>query len=100
MRAWAWILAILAITACDGDNIDGNREPIIEAFTLTTQEDLAVTRTITPIDFDLGDVLTAVVPLPPDHGTVEIDALALTYTPAPDYHGTDRFALTISDGVA
>lgn len=96
MRASLVLVVLLA--AC-GDNDATNRAPTVGAFTLTTQEDLPVTRSAEASDLD-GDALVAAVPLPPDHGTVTVNGLSLTYTPEPDFHGADQFALVISDGEA
>lgn len=46
-----------------------------------------------------GTSLSAILLLAPKHGTVTLDATgALDYTPAPDFHGTDTFTYTVSDG--
>lgn len=37
---------------------------------------------------------------PPQHGTLTGAAPHLIYTPAADYHGTDSFTFTVSDGLA
>ncbi len=91
------MLALAVLFAACGDNITSNRAPTASAFTLTTQEDLPVTRSADVEDLD-GDTLVAAVPAPPDHGTVTIVGLSLTYTPEPDFHGSDQFGLVISDG--
>lgn len=89
---------VLLLAAC-GDDIEGNRPPIVEPFSLATQEDLPITKVIDVVDLDVGNVATARVPVPPPHGNVEINGLSLTYTPAPDYHGNDRFDLLVGDGL-
>ncbi len=89
-------LSLLVLVAACGDNLTPNRAPIAEPFSLTTQEDLSVTRTIDVTDLD-NDELETAVPIPPDHGTVTLDGLSITYQPAPDYHGADQFAIVISD---
>lgn len=94
MRA-SLVLAVLA-AAC-GDNDSTNRAPTAEAFTLTTQEDLPVTRSVIAADLD-DDELVAMIPLPPDHGTATANGLSITYTPEPDYHGVDNLALIVTDG--
>ena len=46
-----------------------------------------------------GDTLTVVAASAPAHGTAVVaDAGAVVYTPAPDYHGSDRFTYTVGDG--
>jgi hypothetical protein len=94
MKAIAWVVLL---AAC-GDNIEGNRPPEVEPFTLSTQEDLPVTVALIVQDFDLGDVVSAAIAIPPEHGDATITGLSLTYTPGPDYHGNDQFALVVSDG--
>ena len=46
-----------------------------------------------------GDPLTVVEILAPAHGTAVVaDTGAVEYTPAPDYHGSDRFTYVVGDG--
>lgn len=92
------IVVLVGLAAC-GDDIDGNRPPLVEPFTLSTQEDLPITRMIDALDLDVGNVVNARVPVAPLHGNVEIAGLSLTYTPAPHYHGNDRFDLLVGDGL-
>jgi len=83
--------------AC-GDNLDGNRPPIATGFSVTTKEDLAVTRAVDATDPD-GDALEAQIPLPPSHGNATASGLSITYTPAPDFHGVDQFDVIVTDGL-
>lgn len=46
------------------------------------------------------DTLSVVVVEPPQHGTVTFSGLTATYTPAPNYYGTDSFVYQVSDGNA
>jgi len=94
IRAWLLLLALL--TAC-GDDLTPNRAPTADPFSLTTLEDLSVTRSIGAADLD-NDELEAAVPIPPDHGTVIVNGLSITYNPAANYHGSDQFAIVVSDG--
>ncbi|MBA2540580.1 MAG: tandem-95 repeat protein, partial [Deltaproteobacteria bacterium] len=89
-------LLLVLVAAC-GDNLTPNRPPIAELFTLTTPEDLPVTRAIDADDLD-GDELDAEVPIPATHGDVTINGLSLTYSPDPNYHGPDNFVIIVSDG--
>jgi len=46
-----------------------------------------------------GDKLTATVATAPQHGTLTLNADgSVRYTPAADYHGSDGFTYTVSDG--
>ena len=48
-----------------------------------------------------GDPLQATVLAAPTHGSLVLGLDgALSYTPAPDYHGIDTFSYTVDDGVA
>ncbi|WP_157758287.1 Ig-like domain-containing protein [Cystobacter fuscus] len=64
---------------------------------LTTSEDLALALTLSGFDPD-GDTLTFAVVSSPSHGTLSGTPPRLTYTPAADFHGTDAFTFTVSDG--
>lgn len=46
-----------------------------------------------------GDELTAALSVAPGHGTLDLDPDGgFTYTPHPDFHGTDFFSYDVSDG--
>ncbi|HKL49841.1 MAG TPA: Ig-like domain-containing protein, partial [Wenzhouxiangellaceae bacterium] len=59
-------------------------------------------------DPDIGDTypweplqsLSAVLITPPARGQVVIDGLTATYTPNPDYNGSDTFEFAVTDGTA
>ncbi|HUQ02032.1 MAG TPA: Ig-like domain-containing protein [Kofleriaceae bacterium] len=72
--------------------------PVAEGQTLWTLEDNAKAVTLVATDAD-GDALTYTITQPPQHGTLTGAAPNLTYTPAPDYTGSDVFRWTASDGV-
>ncbi|MBN1210101.1 MAG: tandem-95 repeat protein, partial [Myxococcaceae bacterium] len=74
-----------------------NNTPVALAGSATTQEDTAVTITLTGSDVD-GDSLSFAISTPPAHGTLTGTPPDLTYTPAPNYHGPDSFTFTASDG--
>jgi hypothetical protein len=97
--AWLrlFIVQVAVLAGACGDNIDGNRPPAATAFSLQTQEDLSVMRAVEVTDLD-GDVVEILTPLPPSHGEVTVNGLAITYTPDPNFHGTDQFPLTVTDG--
>ncbi|HET6509767.1 MAG TPA: tandem-95 repeat protein [Baekduia sp.] len=74
-----------------------NHAPIAVDAAHATDEDTPVSFTLEGSDPD-GDPLTFAVTAPPAHGTVTAAGPRVTYTPAPDFNGTDRFTYTISDG--
>ncbi|MBX3156273.1 MAG: tandem-95 repeat protein [Deltaproteobacteria bacterium] len=88
------VSALLFFTAC-GDDGD-NSPPTASNLQLTTDEDVPLTREINASDAD-GDALTVTLSTP-EHGTVSLDGLRFTYTPAQDYHGPDHITAAISDG--
>jgi hypothetical protein len=45
-----------------------------------------------------GDPLTFALASQPAHGSVVLAGNVATYTPTPDYHGSDTFVYTVSDG--
>ncbi len=48
--------------------------------------------------FDPGEALAIVSVTQPAHGTVTFTATGLVYTPITNYHGTDGFTYTVTDG--
>lgn len=76
-----------------------NRAPVADDGAVTTEEDAAVGVRLAAHDAD-GDALRFAVVQGPARGTLSGTAPDLTFTPAVNYHGTDRFTFTASDGVA
>lgn len=74
-----------------------NSPPIAEPGNLVTQEDTAASITLTGSDKD-GDQLTYSVITLPTHGQLSGKAPELTYTPGANFHGSDSFTFTVSDG--
>src|SRR5688572_16690226 len=70
-----------------GDDTSGG-PPAIEAVTLTTAEDTAVTQALVITEPD-GDEVTIELGAP-DHGAVTLDGSSITYTPGADYAGADE----------
>src|SRR5690606_19138247 len=68
-------------------------------YAANTAEDTPFEGRVAAEDVD-GDTLTYSLTTAPSHGTVTLDAAtgAYTYTPTADYHGTDSFEVTASDG--
>jgi uncharacterized delta-60 repeat protein len=77
-----------------------NVAPVAGDDAASTNEDTPVTPDVLGNDCGVnGDLLTVVAVTNGQHGTVVIDtAGTVTYTPAADWNGTDRFTYTISDG--
>jgi VCBS repeat-containing protein len=74
-----------------------NDAPVADGQTVTVNEDGSVSITLTGSDADM-DPLTFSVTGGPMHGTLSGTAPNLTYTPNPDYNGTDSFTFTVNDG--
>jgi VCBS repeat-containing protein len=75
-----------------------NDAPTASSPPVTTAEDTPVTGTVTATDID-GDALIYTVTGRPAHGTVTVRPDGTyTYTPARDFHGSDSFTITVSDG--
>ncbi len=62
-----------------------------------TEEDTPVSITLIGNDVD-GDALTYNVVTEPSHGRLSGTAPKLTYTPQPNFNGTDSFTFVINDG--
>ena len=77
-----------------------NDLPVAVDDPVTTSEDTAVEIIVLANDTDVdGQNLTLSEFTQPGNGQVEnIDDGALTYTPIPNFHGTDSFDYTVSDG--
>ncbi len=75
----------------------GGTPPVAASQSVTTPEDTPAAIVLAAVDAD-GDALTFAVTVPPSHGTLSGAAPAVTYTPAPDFHGADQFTFTASDG--
>ena len=76
-----------------------NQPPAADPATAQAVEDTQSAITLTGSDPD-GDPLTFVVVVDPAHGAITGDSSELTYTPDPDYFGTDELQFTVSDGIA
>jgi PKD repeat protein len=74
-----------------------NDAPVALEQAVATRENRGVPITLTGSDVD-GDTLGFTVDAEPSHGTLLGTPPELIYRPAPDFHGTDRFTFTVTDG--
>lgn len=79
-----------------------NDQPVAAADSYSSDEDTAVSGNVLDNDADAeGSPLHAALESGPSHGTIALaDNGTFTYTPDPDFHGTDSFTYTASDGSA
>ncbi|MBX2999576.1 MAG: tandem-95 repeat protein [Caldilineaceae bacterium] len=107
----AGIYASITLTVSDGELSDSdtflltvnnvNRGPVANHDSATTDEETPVTVDLLANDSDPdGDALSLSALGTPVYGTVAVSDLlsAAVYTPALDFHGTDTFTYTVSDG--
>ncbi|MGB2714674.1 MAG: Ig-like domain-containing protein [Vicinamibacterales bacterium] len=74
-----------------------NDAPVAGSQTIAAMEDLAVAVTLSASDVE-ADSLSFAIASAPTHGTLTGTAPNLTYTPAPNYFGSDSFTFRASDG--
>jgi uncharacterized delta-60 repeat protein len=74
-----------------------NDPPFANSQSVSTNEDTPKAITLTATDID-GDPLSYSIIVPPTNGTLSGAAPNLTYTPAPNYNGSDTFTYRASDG--
>ncbi len=78
-----------------------NDAPIAVDDNFNTTEDVSLTNDITINDIDVDHSITVTVPplTPPSFGTLILNSSGIfTYTPNPDFNGTDSFEYEICDG--
>ncbi|MEX2044158.1 MAG: LamG-like jellyroll fold domain-containing protein, partial [Opitutus sp.] len=76
-----------------------NDAPVADAQALMTAEDTPLAVTLSGSDPE-NDALAFVVLTQPAHGTLNGTAPELTYTPAPNFFGSDSFTFKADDGAA
>jgi RHS repeat-associated protein len=106
--------AVIFYTVCDNGTTDGhadprcsettitinviaNRPPAANSQSVAAEEDSSATVALTASDPD-GDPVHFSIVTPPSHGTLTGTAPALTYVPAPNFHGSDTFTFAANDG--
>ncbi len=78
-------------------NIPSNRPPAAFTQSRSVPEDSSVQVFLAGSDPD-GNPLTYSITTPPAHGTLSGTPPDVTYTPAPNFNGTDSFQFQVSDG--
>ena len=72
--------------------------PVLEAMTRTLYEDTSAAVTVITPNTDVdGGTDMAVSITKPDHGSAVLDSGVITYTPAPNWFGTDKVNYTVTD---
>ena len=72
--------------------------PVAHDQSVVTDEDVAVDITLTASDLDVDPLAFSIVDSP-THGILTGSAPNVTYTPDPDYYGTDSFTFHVTDGI-
>src|SRR5690349_16757054 len=80
-----------------GTIVDDDSTPVAQSQSLSTDEDTSLPVTLVATDPD-GDPLTYSIVNAPAHGTLAGANANLTYTPAPNFNGTDFFTFQATDG--
>ncbi len=79
-----------------------NDPPVVTVLPIVVGEDGVATGTVVATDVDEGDTLTFSVTTPPVNGqvsTIDPETGVFTYTPDPNFNGTDSFVVTVGDSV-
>ncbi len=76
-----------------------NRPPVAPPEVVTVIEDVPTPISLKASDPD-GDQITYHLITGPAHGTLSGTGPEMTYTPEPNFNGTDRFSYIVSDGTA
>jgi len=76
-----------------------NDAPVATSATMSLHEDSSVVIPLDATDVE-NDSMTYTLVAAPQHGTAVLDTNSVTYTPAPDYHGSDSFTFKANDGTA
>jgi hypothetical protein len=90
LYAYGWWLDDVRVYHC-------NSAPVAIAQGLATDEDTGLAITLAGSDVD-GDSISYSISAAPANGTLSGAAPNLTYTPNPNYFGSDSFSYTVDDG--
>jgi VCBS repeat-containing protein len=91
-------LATVTVTIAPANGAPGNDAPVPSASAIVTDKGTAATSQVVPNDPNAGNTHTYTITLAPDHGIATVSASGLlTYTPALNYSGADRVAVTVTD---
>ncbi len=74
-----------------------NDAPVADDQSVSTNEDTPVAITLTALDVE-NNPLTYAIVTPPSHGSLGGTPPNVTYTPNPDYNGSDSFTFNANDG--
>ncbi|HYI11426.1 MAG TPA: DNA/RNA non-specific endonuclease [Thermoanaerobaculia bacterium] len=77
--------------------VNGTNPPGVADQTVNADEDIAETFTLEAAAAN-SNSLTYTIVSSPSNGTLSGTGASQTYTPAPDFHGTDSFTFRVSDG--
>jgi len=80
-------------------NVFSNLLPVAEPHSVTTAEDTPIEIRLMGSDPD-SDPLAYIMITDPSHGSLKGTAPNLTYTPNPNFNGSDSFTFKINDGAA
>jgi len=79
--------------------VDINNDPLGESIAVTTDEDTAISGTLTATDQNPTDTLTFSQTSSPSNGTATVNPDGTwTYTPNTNFDGNDSFTVTVDDG--
>ncbi len=104
VRGWTSLATLLCLVLCSCQDsapatVTANGAPLAVDDEATTPEDVSLSISVLANDSDVdGHVLTIQNIGSAEHGTTQQDQTAITYVPATDFHGSDSFSYTISDG--
>ncbi|WP_425053624.1 Ig-like domain-containing protein [Psychromarinibacter sp. S121] len=101
-QIYAGVLDSAKIAALAGSSSASNTDPVANDDAVTTDEDQSVNIDVLANDTDAdGDTVTvAGIQSQPTNGTAVVEADGtVTYTPDPDFNGSDSFTVSIIDGL-
>jgi PKD repeat protein len=92
LRTSDWATVTVTVTAVQD-------APVADSKSVSTNVNTPVSVVLTGTDAD-GDVISFFVSTPPSHGTLSGIPPQISYTPSPDFTGTDSFAFKANDGTS